>query len=334
MNCQQFTSHIVEAARGQLMDAATRDGATRHAETCAACAARLAQEQNLTNALRTVAANMNGLGAPARVEAKLLAAFRESRANPEAAKTGATPARIAPTASLEAAARAPSQRRPWRNAFAASAIAASLALVALVTLYQQFARTAPQVEIARGDAPQGRTEPSPVAPAVTTSTPSQAVTSTPPSPAVAAPAVEAERDRPQTARRDDSTRPTARRDDSERASLKLARTATQKMIASRQVIDGGSAIFAAGEGESAANHAGLSAAKPNEAETVTEFIPLVAGAPAAAPLESGQLVRVQLPRAALASLGLPLNAERGNETVKADVLLGGDGLAHAIRFVR
>jgi hypothetical protein len=98
------------------------------------------------------------------------------------------------------------------------------------------------------------------------------------------------------------------------------------------VIDGGRAIFAPGEGESASSQAGGSA-KPNEAESVTEFIPLVVGAPAATPLEGGQLVRVQLPRAALASLGLPLNAERGNEPVKADVLLGNDGLARAIRFV-
>jgi len=67
---------------------------------------------------------------------------------------------------------------------------------------------------------------------------------------------------------------------------------------------------------------------------VTEFISLVAGSPGASPLESGQLVRVQLPRAALASLGLPSNAERADEPVKADVLLGNDGLARAIRFVR
>ncbi|HEY1404073.1 MAG TPA: hypothetical protein VGB05_08110, partial [Pyrinomonadaceae bacterium] len=67
MNCQQFTSHIVEAARGQMMDAAARDGAMRHAETCAACAARLAQEQSLTGALRTAAAGMKDLSAPARV---------------------------------------------------------------------------------------------------------------------------------------------------------------------------------------------------------------------------------------------------------------------------
>jgi len=314
MNCQQFTSHIVEAARGQLMDAATRDGARRHAETCAACAARLAQEQNLTNALRTVAASMNGLSAPARVEAKLLAAFRESRVNSESATSG-TPAPVAPAASIGTAARAPSQRQRWRAATVAAAIAASLALVALITLYRQFTRTAPPVEITRSVAPQGVTEPPPVAPAVVTS-------STPP-----------------TGRADSTghTKPggarPSQRTASQRTSPKRARAAMPAMIASRQVIDGGSAIFAASEGEAAASHAGA-AAKPNEAETVTEFIPLVAGAPAAAPLESGQLVRVQLPRAALASLGLPLNAERGHETIKADVLLGSDGLAHAIRLVR
>ncbi|HEY9404600.1 MAG TPA: hypothetical protein VIQ24_18220, partial [Pyrinomonadaceae bacterium] len=209
-------------------------------------------------------------------------------------------------------------------AFVAAAIAASLALVAFITLYQQFAQTSPPAGVKTNVVAQGGTEPSHAAPAVAIPSPPSDV---------AAPAVPAQREPSQTARRDDSPRP-ARRDDAQRASHNSARTtATPKMIASRQVIDGGSAIFAADEGEVAANQAGV-AAKPNEAETVTEFIPLVAGAPAAAPLESGQLVRVQLPRAALASLGLPLNAERGNETVKADVLLGSDGLAHAIRFVR
>ncbi len=67
-------------------------------------------------------------------------------------------------------------------------------------------------------------------------------------------------------------------------------------------------------------------------ESVSEFVSLVAGS--APPLASGQLVRVELPRSALASLGLPLNPARGGETIKADVLLGDDGLARAIRFVR
>lgn len=68
-------------------------------------------------------------------------------------------------------------------------------------------------------------------------------------------------------------------------------------------------------------------------EIVTEFMPLTYGA-ALSPNEGGQLVRVELPRSALASLGLPVNVERSDERVKADVLLGHDGLARAIRFVR
>ena len=50
--------------------------------------------------------------------------------------------------------------------------------------------------------------------------------------------------------------------------------------------------------------------------------------------EGGQIVRVELPRAALANFGLPVNMDRYNERVKADVLYGVDGLAHAIRFVK
>ncbi|HYG08643.1 MAG TPA: hypothetical protein VD835_01590 [Pyrinomonadaceae bacterium] len=309
MNCQQFTSLIVEAARGRMMDAAARDGAHRHAETCAACAARLAQEQSLTSALRTVAVGMKDLSAPAHVEANLLAAFRENLAARQATTTDAAP--VAPT--VEIAARASSRRQTWRNTFAATAIAASLALVVLVTLYKQFTRPTQPQKTAESIALQGGAEPSPVAPAVASASP------------VSSPADSIEQvkqDRPQ---------PTVRAV-SRRASPKLARAATPRIIASAQVIDGGRAIFAPGEEELAANQTG-GALKPAEAESVTEFIPLVTGVPGATPLEGGQLVRVQIPRAALASLGLPLNAERGNEPIKADVLLGNDGLARAIRFV-
>jgi hypothetical protein len=44
------------------------------------------------------------------------------------------------------------------------------------------------------------------------------------------------------------------------------------------------------------------------------------------------MVRVQVPRAALAALGLPVNAERAGELVKADILLAHDGTARAIRL--
>lgn len=68
-------------------------------------------------------------------------------------------------------------------------------------------------------------------------------------------------------------------------------------------------------------------------EIRTDFLPLTYGGNLSQ-LDDGQVVRVELPRSALQSFGLPLNAERANERVKADVLLGHDGVARAIRFVR
>jgi len=71
----------------------------------------------------------------------------------------------------------------------------------------------------------------------------------------------------------------------------------------------------------------------DEIEVVTEFFPLREGEDLTV-LESARLVRVELPGSALGEVGLPVNRETVNEPIKADVLLGDDGLARAIRFVR
>jgi hypothetical protein len=68
-------------------------------------------------------------------------------------------------------------------------------------------------------------------------------------------------------------------------------------------------------------------------EIATDFLPVTYGGVANL-ADGGRMVRVELPRSAMASFGLPVNMDRANEKVKADVLLGVDGLAHAIRFVR
>lgn len=47
-----------------------------------------------------------------------------------------------------------------------------------------------------------------------------------------------------------------------------------------------------------------------------------------------QMIRVEMPRPALIAFGLPVNIERADVPVKADLLVGEDGLARAIRFVR
>jgi hypothetical protein len=66
-------------------------------------------------------------------------------------------------------------------------------------------------------------------------------------------------------------------------------------------------------------------------EIATDFIP-VSGSELM-PLDEGLVVRVELPRSALVAFGLPMNMERADERIKADVVLGNDGLARAIRFV-
>jgi len=68
-------------------------------------------------------------------------------------------------------------------------------------------------------------------------------------------------------------------------------------------------------------------------EVATDFIPL-SYMSAASLQDGGQIIRVQVPRAALANFGLPVNMDRYNERVKADVLFGVDGRAQAIRFVQ
>jgi hypothetical protein len=70
-----------------------------------------------------------------------------------------------------------------------------------------------------------------------------------------------------------------------------------------------------------------------DSEYATEFLPLTYGADRK-PMESGKVIRVQMPRSALITFGLPVNVERADVPVKADLLIGEDGLARAIRFVR
>jgi hypothetical protein len=74
-------------------------------------------------------------------------------------------------------------------------------------------------------------------------------------------------------------------------------------------------------------------APPDPAATANDaaFLPLVEGEPFAE-LDAVQVMRVRLPRSALAHLGgAPAAADTGS--VDAQVILGQDGVARAIRFV-
>jgi hypothetical protein len=69
-------------------------------------------------------------------------------------------------------------------------------------------------------------------------------------------------------------------------------------------------------------------------EVTTGFLPLLYSS---VPATNLQMVRLAVPRAALASFGLApleLSDRASTGTVLADVLVGDDGLARAVRFVR
>jgi len=65
-------------------------------------------------------------------------------------------------------------------------------------------------------------------------------------------------------------------------------------------------------------------------EVTTDFIPLNYDP---APAGATSVVRVELPRTALIAFGLPVNEDRTEDLIQADLLLDEDGLTRAVRFV-
>lgn len=80
------------------------------------------------------------------------------------------------------------------------------------------------------------------------------------------------------------------------------------------------------------NRAAKNTSEASTKKNTNEYLPLTYMASATA-MESGTVVRIQLSRSALMSLGLPLNIERADGLIKADLVLGDDGVARAIRLV-
>ncbi|HEX7998644.1 MAG TPA: hypothetical protein VF528_09660 [Pyrinomonadaceae bacterium] len=270
MNCQTFEPTVNDLARGQMMEAALRESALAHAEECAHCNARLADERALSFSLRAFANASEALEAPAQVETALRAAFRQQGAI----------LKPAPVADI---ARARTSRwLPWATAAAASILA--------VIAIQAFNLRQTHAPLRSAANTRNLSQVS----AVAWTTGGRSLV-----------------DAPQKVESGVTTQ--SRNASGERGSMMLANYSPHINRGSRQPKQ-------------------TSMAQP-EAEIVTDFMPLTYGA-ALSPNEGAQLVRVELPRSALVSLGLPVNVERANERVKADVLLGHDGLARAIRFVR
>lgn len=70
--------------------------------------------------------------------------------------------------------------------------------------------------------------------------------------------------------------------------------------------------------------------QPKTEEIKTDFIAFNYS-PAA---ESGQIMKVKVPRSMMVSLGVTMKVENGAELVNAEILVGDDGLARAIRFIQ
>ncbi len=92
---------------------------------------------------------------------------------------------------------------------------------------------------------------------------------------------------------------------------------------------------AAHVGRQVANTAGRESASADalvaDNDSANEFIPLPDADPG--PFDDGAVVRVEMPRAALASFGLPVEAMEGDGTVRADLIVSADGTPQAIRLI-
>lgn len=75
------------------------------------------------------------------------------------------------------------------------------------------------------------------------------------------------------------------------------------------------------------------AVRTQQAEYTSEFVP-VPYSGGIAPGDSAVIVRVQVPRTALAELGYPIDELQSNAVVQADLLVGEDGWPRAVRIVR
>ncbi|HVB33254.1 MAG TPA: hypothetical protein VNJ52_02590 [Patescibacteria group bacterium] len=229
MKCHEFAEIVHDLARSGQLDEAEAAIARAHAETCPGCACLLLEAEALVAMFREASAGSRSLGAPARVESAVVAAFRNANA-----ANGQRARRWKPS---------------WRLALAGVYAAAAVALIVFASL---------------GRPPQR-----------------------PPLPAARA----------------GSATPAA-----------LAAAGQNPSVA--QTVSGHESLAA----ESDANRA-------------SGFVP-VPFAGGFAQGDAGVIVRVQVPRAALAELGYPVDEAQGEGMVQADLLVGEDGWPHAVRIAK
>ncbi|MBA3715842.1 MAG: hypothetical protein H0W76_25920 [Pyrinomonadaceae bacterium] len=297
MNCQEFENVVTDLARVSMMDAAAREDGLGHAAGCARCAARLADEQTLTDGLCAAAAvSADTDYAPAHLEATLRAAF------------GARVEVLSPVAHAFAP-------RGSRSMVVGAVAAVFAALVTLVGWNVLRSSQAPPLK------PVAQT------PSATGSAPSKNSIENKEAVALKEVAGEKGGGHGDGVAKNDISAPRAL--SSARSNLKTIAAGRYQRLA-RGGLASGSPRGEAVEDTSASPRFVSTGA--DEDSIATEFMPLTQGGELSN-ADGGQIVRVEMPRSALVSFGLPMNMERARERVKADVVLGHDGVARAIRFV-
>jgi hypothetical protein len=329
MNCREFESGIAGPARGAHDDARERAAATAHEESCGVCAARLADERTLSAGLRALASKVKDAEAPARVESALLTAFR-TRAGSVAVAGGLSNAGAAGN-TVPLSAHLKSCRWTWVQTVAVASLAAAASLALFVSVHQGAGLHAPSTKgTLSGTGAAARLKKLDAAPVESS-----------PSSLSAGQVASAGVGGTQSSSSDDSARPSSSQgvDDGTQPSPATGGGRDKALRSSfpTRTTSGARALNAAfnrggARGVGVVRPDARLATQTSVQEVATEFIPLMQGG-RYVQAEGGHLVRVELPRSALASFGLPVGAEQSGGRVKADVLLGEDGIARAIRFV-
>jgi hypothetical protein len=321
MNCLQFEACLLDLVGERSHEDLVRTEALNHASVCSRCAARLADERALAAGLRMLASTARHESAPARAEEVLLTRLRELGRDRAAVPASVQETRFAKPAG-------------WK-------VLGYVGLAASILLLLGWALIQPTRKAGVDDG-QGRPAPRLLpAPKAATSSDEKAAAAPKKVPSLGGVAAEADAVGPRL----DTPHPEGLtalpppergiplkktpqpysepvRKPARPAKTRLPQVSTPEARVQYAARPAGRSERGLREAESAAND-----------RVETEFLPFMAAGPQF-PSEQRQFVRVKLPRSALQVFGLPMNMERAREPVQADVLLGEDGRALAVRFVK